>query len=303
MGQSASASAEVPKYDTNMNVSVENARDDAADVIVTLPDDATGNITVTVDGNRTITVPAKGGKNVINVPGLAMGEHTFDVAYTGDDKYTEDAASEKFNKTTKVIDTILVVDAKFTRVANDYRAGERGAMFYGVLMDTDGNLLANKTVQIAVNGPIYNVTTDEYGRAGLQVNLQNANIYTYALFFQGDEVYKATHIASSKLTVTKKPTSISAEDATFKANAKSKTLSVTLKTTKNPYDGKTYLSKNKKLTLKVDGKTYTARTNAKGVAKFDLKKLTKAGKFTAKISFAGDRTYETSSKNINVVVK
>ena len=201
----------------------------------------------------------------------------------------------------KPVDTIITVDAKFSRVATDYYAGERGAFFYAKLTDINGNPLVNKTVQIAVNGPIYNVTTDEQGRAGLQVNLAAANTYTYALSFQGDDKYKASPLASSKLTVTKKKTSITASSKTFKAKAK-KTISVTLKTVKNPYNGKTYLKAGKKVTLKVNGKTYTAKTNAKGVAKFTIK-LTKKGKYSATVKFAGDKTYKASSKSIKITVK
>ena len=86
-------------------------------------------------------------------------------------------------------------------------------------------------VQIAVNGPIYNVTTDKDGRAGLQVNLANANVYTYALSFKGDGEYLSAPMASSKLTVTKKSTSITAASKTFKVKSK-KTVSVTLNTIK-----------------------------------------------------------------------
>uniref|UniRef100_UPI00386B07FB hypothetical protein n=1 Tax=Methanobrevibacter sp. TaxID=66852 RepID=UPI00386B07FB len=71
---------------------------------------------------------------------------------------------------------------------------------------------------------------------------------------------------------------------------------------KNPYDGKTYLKAGKKLTLKVNGKTYTANINSEGIAKFSIK-LTKKGKFTAKITFAGDKTYKSSSKTIKVTIK
>ena len=201
----------------------------------------------------------------------------------------------------KKIDSIFEYESAFTRVANDYSAGERGQFFYAILKDVNGNVLANRTVQIAVNGPIYNVTTDDEGKAGLQVNLAAANTYTYAIAFTGDDQYNGAPLASSKLTLTPKSTSITASAKTFKASAKTKSISVTLKTVKNA-DGKTYLKAGKKLTLKVNGKTYTAKTNAKGVAKFTIK-LTKKGKYTAKISFAGDKTYSASSKSVKVTIK
>ena len=246
--------------------------------------------------------PAHGGVNNITIYNLTKCDHNVTVSYSGDDKYDPFTKSENVTVTKKSIATVLVVDPVFTRVAVDYYAGERGEMFYGVLMDTDGNVLPNKTVQIAVNGPIYNVTTDNAGRAGLMVNLMNANVYTYALFFSGDETYNATHIASSKLTVTKKSTSITASNVKFKASAKNKVVKVTLKTVKNPYDGKTYLKAGKKITLKVNGKTYTAKINKKGVAKFTIK-INKKGKYTAKIKFAGDKTYKASSKTIKIRIK
>ena len=197
--------------------------------------------------------------------------------------------------------TLIVVDSTFSRYANDYNAGERGAFFYGTLYDVDGNKLVNKTVQITVNGVAYAVRTDKNGKAGLQVNLGSANTYTYALFFQGDENYTASLLASSKLKVVKKTTKIIANNMEFKTQAKTKTVTVALNTIKNPYDKKFYLSKGKTLTLSVNGKTYSAKADAKGVTKFNIQ-ITKKGTYTATIKFAGDKTYEAVTKTIKIVI-
>ena len=61
--------------------------------------------------------------------------------------------------------------------------------------------------------------------------------------------------------------------------------------------------KGKKVTVKVNGKTFKATTNAKGVATISVK-VTKAGTFSAKVKFAGDSTYKTSSsKTVKFTVK
>ena len=131
----------------------------------------------------------------------------------------------------------------------------------------------------------------------------NQNVYTYALYFKGDEVYHASHIASSKLTIYKKKTTLTSSDVSFKSTQKTKLVTATLKTVKNPYDGKTYLKSGKKVQLKVDGKTYTAKINKNGVVKFKVK-LTKKGKFTAKFTFKGDRTKSLIiNKNGDTVMK
>ena len=57
---------------------------------------------------------------------------------------------------------------------------------------------------------------------------------------------------------------IKASNVAFKSYKKTKTVSVKLFTTKNPYNGKTYLSAGKKVTLKVNGKTYTAQIDKYG---------------------------------------
>ena len=61
--------------------------------------------------------------------------------------------------------------------------------------------------------------------------------------------------------------------------------------------------KNKKVTLKVDGKTYTAKTNSKGVATFKLSKLTKKGTFTAVVTYEGNKYYKKVTKKPKITVK
>lgn len=67
-------------------------------------------------------------------------------------------------------------------------------------------------------------------------------------------------------------------------------------------------SKNKamkgvKVYIKVNGKKYAAKTNSRGKATFKITKLTKKGKFKAKITYNGDSCYQKASKNIKITVR
>ena len=53
--------------------------------------------------------------------------------------------------------------------------------------------------------------------------------------------------------------------------------------------------------MKLNGKTYTAKSNAKGQATFTFD-LTKKGKYTASIKYAGDNTYKEASKSVKITI-
>ena len=113
--------------------------------------------------------------------------------------------------------------------------------------------------------------------------------------FLGDDDYKAS-LNAVKVTVNKQATKATFAKRTFKVKAKTKKLTFTLK------DAKGKAIKGKKITFTVNKKTYTAKTNAKGIATVKVK-LTKKGKYTAVAKFVGDKTYKAISKKAKVTIK
>ena len=67
---------------------------DDGTVVVTLPSDATGTVTIVVDG-KSYTAPVVNGKAVFKIPGLTVGVHIVDVYYSGDDKYAANHTSTR----------------------------------------------------------------------------------------------------------------------------------------------------------------------------------------------------------------
>nr|WP_295159877.1 Ig-like domain repeat protein [uncultured Methanobrevibacter sp.] len=164
-----------------------------------------------------------------------------------------------------------------------------------VTLKANGTALANKTVNVIINGVVYNGTTGEDGVAKIAVKFASAGTYYATVTFAGDDTYKSS-IGTSKVVVSKKATKITAPKKSFKAKVKTKKVKITLKS------GSTAL-KSKKITLKVNGKTYTAKTNSKGVATIKVTKLTKKGTFTYTVKFAGDKAYKAITKKGKITIK
>ena len=120
--------------------------------------------------------------------------------------------------------------------------------------------------------------------------------YNIIVEYSGDTNFYDAN-ANGKLIVKKATPKLTAKAKAFKLKNKTKKYKVTLK------DNKGNALKNKKVTLKVDGKTYTAKTNSKGVATFKLSKLTKKGTFTAVVTYEGNKYYKKVTKKPKITVK
>ena len=71
-------------------------------IIIHLPEDATGTVTIVVDG-KSYTAPLVDGKATFKIPGLKVGEYGVDVYYSGDDKYLPTNTTDSF----KVNETVV----------------------------------------------------------------------------------------------------------------------------------------------------------------------------------------------------
>lgn len=164
--------------------------------------------------------------------------------------------------------------------------------FSVILKDSKGNPIKNQKVSVSINGNSRTVTTDGSGKILVSVKVsssaKSADIkYTGSVKVKQSEDKKPVQLAS-KIQVSKQ---------TFKVKTKTKKVTAVLK------DSKGKIIKNKKLTLKINGVKYTAKTDSKGKVIFKVTKLNKKGTFTGKINFAGDSAYKPSNANVKIVVK
>ncbi|WP_296862340.1 Ig-like domain repeat protein, partial [uncultured Methanobrevibacter sp.] len=161
----------VKKVNAPMNVGADDITEgENATVSVTLPGDATGNVTTKVNG-KAYSSPVENGKGVITIPDLEYGNYTLPVTYSGDDKYNP--LTKNVNLTVKE-DEIIVSAHDLTK----YYSGPEP--FTVNVAYANGSAIAGKEVKITVNGVTYRKTTDENGTVSLNINL-NAGTYDVAV--------------------------------------------------------------------------------------------------------------------------
>ena len=211
--------------------------------------------------------------------------------------------TDDYKGSSDTISTVLVVKTVTEKIdpvdtaitASDITATAKIAKTLSItLKDANGNALANKAVKVTVNGKTSTVTTDDNGVAKVTVNYAKAGTYYYTFNYLGDNDYKAS-LKPVKVTVNKQATKATFAKKTFKVKA-TKKISFTLKDSKGKAIAK------KKITFKVNGKTYTAKTNSKGVATVKIV-IKKKGKYTATAKFAGDTTYKAISKKATITIR
>ncbi|WP_295620016.1 Ig-like domain repeat protein [uncultured Methanobrevibacter sp.] len=271
---------------------------------------ATGNITTTVNGvNYTAEIidgVAKMTISNLNVSGDEIKFNFNDVNINELIKVLVDGVEYEVPLTngtasieTKRTATVIEYEDMVTKTIDTKIDGRNGEYFYFTLKDANGKPMANTPMQIGFNGVIYDeedgIVTDENGTARLQINLGYKGVYTFAICYLGDEKYNAS-FAVAKITVNVQTPTLTVPNKSYKVAAKIKTLTATLK------DSYGKLIPNKIVTFTVNGKTYKATTNAKGLASVKVS-LSAKKIYSFTVKYAGDSTYSAVKKIAKVVIK
>ena len=219
---------------------------------------------------------------------LPAGSYKATINFPGNEDFTpENVSSNAFTVMQK--NTAITASA----VTTIYNVNKN---LLATLKDNDGKAISGLNVTIKINGKTYACTTDKNGQVKLAVGSLVPKSYTAAITFAGNGIYaKATK--SVKVTVKKASPKLIAKKKTFKLKVKVKKYFISLKTNKNKG------MKGIKLTLRVKGKKFKAKTNKKGVAIFKITNLKKRGKHTAVIKYAGNKYYKKVNKKVRITVK
>ena len=156
-------------------------------ITVTGPKDATGLITLTLNGIDYI-LPIYNGEAKFYFQDLAYGTYDVSASYSGDNHYV---AAE--NSTVFKVDKVL---ANLNIHVEDITFGENGLVIITLPSDIDGSI-----VTVNVNGKVYPVTV-ENGFAKLPLRELDAGDYTISAVFAGNDKY-LPGVSNALLTVSK----------------------------------------------------------------------------------------------------
>ena len=172
----------VAKVDSIIDVAVSDIKvgEDAV-ISVKLLSDATGSVTVTVNGKDYTETVVNGVANV-KVADLKAGTYDVAVKYSGDNNYNAAVATSSF--------TVSKVDSTMDVTVNDIVFG--GDLIVDAVLPVD----ATGEVVITVNGVDYHVSI-ENGKATGTISGLAAGDYTVAIKYVGDDKYTGVEVAEN----------------------------------------------------------------------------------------------------------
>ena len=246
----------------NLTIPDDFASDGTGNITLELPEGSSGNVTVYVDGEKVSTTPVTGGSNTIPVSDLSAGNHHVRVEYEDENGQTYSTSSEvNVPKPEPAMDIATPTDSANPEFS------------VSLPEDATGSLI------VTIDGKSYTADLVN-GKATVSVpGLADGN-HNVTVKYTGDKKYsgftKNTNVVvntTPKKEDTPQPPAKKADKITLKLNkvkkvkrsAKKLVIKATLK-----INGKAV--KGKKLKFKFNKKTYTAKTNKKGVAKITIKK-------------------------------
>ena len=242
------------------------------------PTNATGTVRFNISNSYNF-VNISNGKAELILKDLEAGDYSASAIYMGNSDFDLSASNEIiFN----IAEVYPILTAK--NLTKTY--GNTNKLVVN-LMDSKGKAIANVVVNLNINNKVTPIKTNANGQATMAFSQAPGTYYAKI-------TYPGAKGITAKITVKKASPKITAKAKTFKRTLKTKKYSITLKNNKNK------VMKNTKVTIKVNGKTYSAKTNSKGVATFKITKLTKKGSFKATVTYAGSKYYNKVTKTVTI---
>ena len=248
-------------------------------VNVVLPDDANGNVTITVNGKNYVAV-VKYGVASVTISDLAKGNYNVSVKYSGDNKYLPGENTTQF-RVAKVSDYNVTVDIV------DIIEGENATVTVVVPDDGTGEVI------ITIDGKEYKGSVDN-GVAKVVIPDLKEGTYKVVTFYTGDNKYDSM-IVNGTITVNKNTKTTLTMDDVVKYFKGAQNLTAKLVDAfGNPITNATVY-------FTVNGKVYAKTTDKNGTASMGIGLVPNEYKVNA--VFNGTKDYDKATANATVTIK
>ena len=176
--------------DYNMTVDIADiVKGENATITVTIPEDGTGSVIVTINGTNYKGTVIKGIAKVI-IPDLDEGTYKVVTFYTGDNKYDSMIVNGTITVNKNTITTLTM-----NNLVKYFGSSQR---LVAKLADALGNPIANATVYFTINGKVHARITDENGTASIAIRLLPGE-YKASALFNGTDDYDMAAVNASVL--------------------------------------------------------------------------------------------------------
>ena len=222
--------------------------------------------------------------NAVEVSGLAPGSYVLSISAT-----PTDGNYCPTNATSKITVNKQSVSLTAPKVTATYGVNKNLV----ITLKANGKALAGKSISVTVGSIKKTLKTNSKGQVSVKVSGLVPKTYTAIVKFAGDENYTAKSVKST-VVVKKNTPKLTAKNKSFKRTVKTKSYSITIKNSQNK------VIKGIKAYIKVNGVTYSATSNAKGIATFKITKLTKKGSFKSTITVKATSYYNKVTKKVTI---
>ena len=263
----------VDKLTPEMSLIIKNITQDEknATIIVKLPKDATGNITLSIN-TKSYNLPLKNGEIDITITDPKIGEYVIIATYPGDMIYK--------NATVKgILKVTGNKDVKLTLSDAD-----SNNQIIATLTDLNGNPITNEVIIFKIANQTLSTSTTATGKAYITPKLEKG-IYNLTAIFNGNDNYKSTNITKI----------VHINNITEKLNPN---MTIIFNKTISKGENATIIVKLPKdatgtIILNINNKTYTSPIK-NGELTISIPNL-KHGKYNLNIIYSGDNKYNSDN--------
>ena len=269
----------VNKIDSTVVVNVNNIKvGEELTITVNVPSDATGDVTVSVDGKE-YNVAIENGKAVKTIADLKANDYTVTVKYSGDNNYNA-------NQNTTEFTVSKISDYNMNITVPEFKEGVNSTI--NVVLPKD----ATGTVTVEIGGKNYTANVTD-GVANVIIPGLGVGDYNITTTYSGDAKYDLMTKKGNITVIPNVDVNLDVDDVVMVYHDGTRLVAKL-----TDYQGKPIV--NATIYFNINGVNYARTTDANGTASIALN--LESGAYPVIVAYNGSASYSKISKNITVTI-